>query len=77
MTTYNPKYNEYNYKYRAEKLKRVGVDFTKEYYENTLKPAADAAGETIGGFIKKAIRMRIGEPEQGEDLERVPVDEGC
>lgn len=57
--TYNPKYNAQKYAYRTEKFKRVGVDFEKEYYENNLKPAADAAGETVGGYIKKAVDKRI------------------
>lgn len=77
MSTYNAKNKEYNYEYRAKNLKRVGIDFTKEYYSNVLKPAAEATGEPVNTFIKKAIRMRLGEQEPGDELERVPVDEGC
>ena len=46
-------------KWQKENMKRVPFDVRKSYYEEVLKPAADRAGETIGGFIKKAIDQRI------------------
>lgn len=57
---YNPKYNEQKTAYRKEKFKRVGIDFDKEYYENDLKPAADAAGMPVGTFIKHIIDEYLG-----------------
>lgn len=64
MAAYNPKYLQTDYKYRRDHFKRVGIDFQKEYYETVLKPAADAAGETVNGYIKEAVRRRI-EAEKG------------
>lgn len=45
-------------KYKSEKIKRVPLDMQKEDYE-TLKAAADAMGERVNEFIKKAIRQRL------------------
>ena len=57
--TYNPKYLQKDYEYRKEHFKRVGIDFGKDFYAEVLKPAADAAGETVNGYIKEAVRRRI------------------
>ena len=57
--TYKPEYNEQNYKYRSAKFKRVGIDFDKEYYNNVLKPAADACGLPVGTYIKRVIAEEI------------------
>ena len=46
------------YKYRALHLKRVPLDLQKEDYP-ALKTAADEAGESVQGYIKKAIKLRI------------------
>ena len=46
-------------KWQAANMKRVPLDVRKEYYTDILKPAADRAGETVGGYIKKAIEQRI------------------
>ena len=45
---------EYNIRYAKEKLKRIPLDVQKEKYEE-IKAAADAAGEKVNGYIKKAI----------------------
>ena len=50
--------NDYMYKYAKEKLKRIPLDVTKEKYEE-IKAIADAAGESVNGYIKKAIDERI------------------
>lgn len=55
---YNPKYNESSYKYRKENIKRVPLDITKEKYEE-IKSAATASGESVNGYIKKAIDTRL------------------
>ena len=46
------------YKYAREKLKRIPLDVQKEKYEE-IKAAADAAGEPVNGYIKKAIDERM------------------
>ena len=45
-------------KYKNEKIKRVPLDMQREDYE-VLKMAADARGEKVNEFIKKAIRERL------------------
>ncbi len=49
---------EYNIRYAKEKLKRIPLDVQKEKYE-AIKAAADAAGEKVNGYIKKAIDERM------------------
>ena len=46
------------YKYAREKLKRIPLDVQKEKYDE-IKAAADAAGEKVNGYIKKAIEERM------------------
>ena len=45
-------------KYAKNHLKRIPLDVTKEKYQ-TIKDAAEAAGESVNGYIKKAIDERI------------------
>lgn len=45
---------EYRKKYRKEKLKRISLEVQKEYYE-TIKAYTESTGETVNGFIKRAI----------------------
>lgn len=45
-------------KYAKENLKRVPLDVPKEKYE-AIKSAADAAGESVNGYIKRAIDERM------------------
>ncbi len=49
---------EYLYGYQKEKLKRIPLDVQKEQYER-IKAAADAAGESVNGYIKRAIDERM------------------
>lgn len=49
---------KYDMKYAKEKLKRIPLDVQKEKYEE-IKAAADAVGETVNGYIKRAIDDRI------------------
>ena len=51
---YNQNKAEYNIKYAKEKLKRIPLDVQKEKYEQ-IKAAAEAAGEKVNSYIKKAI----------------------
>lgn len=45
-------------RYAKDKLKRVPLDLKREDYER-LSKAARAAGKSINGFIKEAIREKI------------------
>lgn len=49
---------KYNAEYTKQNIKRVPLDLKKEKYEE-LKNAADALGESVNGYIKKAIDMRM------------------
>lgn len=49
---------KYNMEYAKSKLKRIPLDVQKEKYEE-IKAAADAAGEKVNGYIKKAIDERM------------------
>ena len=40
------------------KLKRIPLDVQKEKYEE-IKAAATAAGESVNGYIKKAVDERM------------------
>lgn len=44
--------------YAKNKLKRIPLDVQKEKYDE-IKAAADAAGETVNGYIKKSIDERM------------------
>lgn len=45
-------------RYAKDKLKRVPLDLKREDYES-LSESAKAAGKSINGFIKEAIREKI------------------
>lgn len=45
--------------YKRKHVRRIAFEVTKAYYDATLKPAADAAGEPMNTYIKKAIEMRM------------------
>lgn len=49
---------DYLYEYKKNKLKRVPLDVPIEKYED-IKAAADSAGESVNGYIKKAIEERM------------------
>ena len=44
--------------YAKNKLKRIPLDVQKEKYEE-IKAAATAAGESVNGYIKKAVDQRM------------------
>ena len=46
-----------NYPIR-KKLKRIPLDVAKEKYDQ-IKSAAETTGESVNGYIKKAIDMRM------------------
>jgi len=49
---------EYNLKYAKSHYKRVPLDVSLDKYDE-IKAAADTQGETLNGYIKKAIDMRL------------------
>lgn len=51
--------NKSQYKYNKEHLKRIPLDVQKGFYEQILKPAADAAGLPVNSYIKQAINEKI------------------
>ena len=57
MSELNAK-TKYSIEYAKKNLKRIPLDVPKEKYEE-IKAAADAAGEKVNGYIKKAIEQRL------------------
>ena len=51
-------------KYKAENIKRVPLDMQKTEYE-ALKAAAEACGEKVNQYIKRAIKRSM---EGNEDV---------
>ena len=47
-----------SYKYKAKHKKRIPLDVQKEKYEE-IKSHADSHKESVNGYIKKAIDMRM------------------
>ena len=54
----NPNKKTYNANYAKAKLKRIPLDVQKEKYDQ-IKAAADAVGEKVNSYIKKAIEERM------------------
>ena len=52
------KKTQYNIEYAKKNLKRIPLDGQKEKYEE-IQTAATAAGESVNGYIKKAIDTRL------------------
>lgn len=52
------KKTQYNLEYAKSKLKRIPLDVQKEKYEE-IKSAAEAVGESVNGYIKKAVDERM------------------
>ena len=50
--------SKYDIQYAKNNLKRIPLDVRKEKYEE-IKAAAEKAGETVNGYIKKAIDQRM------------------
>ena len=49
---------KYDIEYAKKSLKRIPLDVQKEKYEE-IKAAATAAGESVNGYIKKAVDQRM------------------
>lgn len=52
------KKTQYNLEYAKKNLKRIPLDVQKEKYEE-IQTAAAAVGESVNGYIKKAIDARL------------------
>lgn len=52
------KKTQYNLAYAKKKLKRIPLDVQKEKYDE-IQSAANAVGESVNGYIKKAIDERM------------------
>lgn len=55
---YNENKKKYNQEYVKTHIKRVPLDLQREKYEE-VKAAADQAGESVNGYIKAAIDLRL------------------
>lgn len=49
---------KYDIQYAKDKLKRIPLDVQKGKYEK-IKVSASAVGESVNGYIKKAIDQRM------------------
>lgn len=47
-----------HYKYERENIKRIPLDVQKSKYDE-IKAAADHANESVNGYIKRAVDMRM------------------
>lgn len=52
------KKKQYNREYTKQNYKRIPLNVTHPKYEE-IKNASDHAGETVNGYIKKAVDMRL------------------
>ncbi len=57
---YSKKKTEYNIEYAKKNIKRIPLDVQKNKYEE-IRTAAQNAEESVNGYIKKAIDMRMAE----------------
>ena len=55
---YSKAKTEYNIEYAKRNIKRIPLDVQKTKYEE-IRTAAQNAGESVNGYIKKAIDMRM------------------
>lgn len=61
----NQKKYEYNQRYARENFKRIPLDVQKAWYTDILAHSK-ARGETVNGFIKRAIRETMERDQAGE-----------
>ena len=64
--TYNENKKNYNVKYKQEHFKRVPLEVQKAKYEE-IKAAAEKNSESINGYIKKAVDMRLESEAENRD----------
>lgn len=70
------KRKESMYNYAKKNLKRIPLDVPKEKYD-VIKAAATAAGESVNGYIKKAVDGRISKeaPDLLQSIPEAPADQ--
>lgn len=56
--------SEINMDYAKRSLKRIPLDVQKEHYES-IKAHAELQGETVNGFIKRAINETMERDKEG------------
>lgn len=56
--TYSKAKRDYNVQYIKDNIKRIPLDVQKDHHEK-IKTAAATAGESVNGYIKRAIDERI------------------
>lgn len=56
--------SEINMEYAKRNLKRIPLDVQKEHYE-VIKVHAETHGETVNGFIKRAINETMEREKEG------------
>lgn len=66
MAKYNEQTYKANLKYRAENIKRVPLDLQKEEFER-VRAFATERGESVNGFIKRAIRETMEREKPGRN----------
>lgn len=71
MPKVSEKHKQNSIRYAKEHLKRVPLDMQLWQYDR-LKAAASAAGESVNGYIKKAIAMRM----QSDHFDGSPDSDG-
>lgn len=59
---YNEKKRAYNMEYTKTHLKRIPLEVQLSKYEE-IKAAAEAAGQSVNGYIKEAIETRLATKE--------------
>jgi len=59
---------KYDIEYRKKNLKRVVLDLQLPFYEQ-LKDASDKEGESVSGYIKKAIKTRLESDSKGHNYD--------
>lgn len=65
---YNEKTKAYVEKYKADKIKRIPLDMQRAQYE-VVQAHAKAQGESVNGFIKRAIQETMEREGQKEPQE--------
>lgn len=58
MGKYSEKQKQWTENYKRENYKRIPLDVPKEFH-NQVKAAAEAAGQSVNGYIKQAIIEKV------------------
>jgi len=64
--SYTKESYESSKKYKEKNIKRVPLDMQIDMYDK-IKQAAEMNGETVNGFIKKAIAERLRDVSQAKE----------